>query len=248
MAGSTFGNTLTNPLIRYSFCWHQSASIQPRRERPAPERINYSRPCSVEDCLRLIATDSQTSHVTLIHRIYVQMRLDCIDCVARANILTIPVIVGIAGGVALAAIIISLFYSPGADPGPEEDLAFMRPPNLTMLAEGKEYSAAIGSYCGRNGCADSELETFVPDETNVISRGAQVNFTFHGYIDPDMMTITFYDSELRPIDDFPSLNMSRAGYGFLADVPEGEYVFLLQAKWEEPYGADASYAFRTKVV
>lgn len=162
-----------------------------------------------------------------------------------------PIIAGIAAGTVIATVLIILaFYSMGASNSgrQEENLAFAKPPNLIMQANGTEYIAAIGSYCGRNGCADLELETIVPYEVDILPRGSHANFTIQGYVQADIMTITFYNSTLEPINTLPSLNISYPNNSVPLEIPAGDYVFIILTVWDEPYNADASYVFRVRVV
>jgi hypothetical protein len=114
------------------------------------------------------------------------------------------------------------------------------PPDLTLIVDGEEFSAAQGSYCWGGLCADAAyppvVETFVE-----LPADGQVTLAFDRP-SPDSAFVglelydTFPDGELAASMRLESVPDTIT---WSPDVPAGDYVLSVSAQWER--GNDASY-------
>lgn len=159
-----------------------------------------------------------------------------------ATSLTLPVVAGLTVGVAFI-VLFSLFATYAL---PRNSIFIEPPPMLLDTEEGdRQYEAGIGSYCGRNFCADSALALVVPDEIVEITQGSEIEFKVAGYSQPDELGIYILDSQFDQTD--LQLLKTTSDSIYVLDIPRGEYILSVRTAWQEPSGHDAAYHYRINV-
>lgn len=147
-----------------------------------------------------------------------------------------------------AVLLVALLFSLSADSYSDG------PPMMLLVAGGGQYEAGIGSFCGTTGptwfgsavrCVDRTLEGSLPDGTVAISQGSRFEVRMVDYQHPELLGITLRDAGLN----VTGLELTRlSGAEFAADVPKGDYVLNIFAKWDNAGMGDASYFYRISVV
>lgn len=154
---------------------------------------------------------------------------------------TAPVLAGLAVGIAF--VVIFSFFAAYALP---RNSVFVEPPPMLLQINGSDrwYEGGIGSYCGRDFCADSALALVVPDEVVTIRRGSEIAFKVAGYGQPDELDIYILDSQYGQTD----LQLQEtAASSYIVDMPPDAYMLSVRTAWLEPSRHDAAYHYRVNV-
>ncbi|HEX7032904.1 MAG TPA: hypothetical protein VF172_07885 [Nitrososphaera sp.] len=160
---------------------------------------------------------------------------------AGGDSLAKPVAAGLAVGIAFV-VTFSLFAAYAL---PRNSVFVEPPPMLLQINESDmRYEGGIGSYCGRDFCADSALALVVPDEVVAIQSGSEIAFEVVGYGQPDELDIYILDSQYGQTD----LRLERtAASSYIMDVPPDVYILSVHTAWLEPSRHDAVYHYRVNV-